>query len=422
MSFFKKDDLIAGLNYVNLISALLLVASLPVYYSKLQYWSLNVFFITYIIELFIEKKWKSVTWDKSKWVFIVMIIYFMLQFLYYPFEGNYALFNKILEQRLSFIGFSIVGIFGFNKFYKIRYFAYMFILCSFVIICYLIFNKIGFKNFILSKDKEHLFGQTRIKYVHGHMIFNSFLNVALIFVFYLTSIIKKYPFSMIINPLALLMGGVIYSILFFSDGRTGFVVANCLLLMMIFYKLWNWKKKLAVVITMGAIVGMIFIIFSHPRINEKSLDKEPRFAIWNVAINVIKEKPIFGYGASSAADVFMEKGSQDKKFQESGDVFLLKMMQKRDIQGGNPHDVFLKSLMDYGIFGLFIMLSIFILPVLYANNQLRFTVFLLIFSVVFQLIFEIFPTGVSPIMFCLLLALFLSPPKERRKETTLIEG
>lgn len=420
-----KNQLIRAVNGLNLMSGLLLILSFPVYYGKifhLQHWSVLVFFISYCIELFLEKKWQTFTWDKSKWVFIVFLAYFFIQILYFPFENNTHLYGKILEQRMAFLGFGIVGLFGFNKFYKIRYVAFMFILSGVLVSGYLLFDKIGIHNFILSNDKVQLFALERIKNIHGHMIFNSFLNVALIFVFYLLLIEKKYPFSKVINVFAILLGGFIYYILFISDGRTGFVVANCIVLMAIFYTLWNWKKTLAIIVTGVAMLAMVFIILNHPRINAQTLKREARFAIWDVAIKVIKEKPLLGYGASTAADVFMEKGSNDKEFIEVGDAFLLEMMVKRDIQGGNPHNIFLKSIMEYGVFGLAIILCLFIFPVIFAKKPLKFIVFLCVFSVVFQLFFEVFPTGILPLMFCLVIAVLLSPPKQGFETTSLNEA
>lgn len=406
--------------FLNIASLIFIICVFPNYkLNHYQYIASTVFFTSFFLEIFIEKRWKIFKWSNEKYFFISLIFFFLLQFFYYPVEQNLIFFHKIFEQRLPFLGFGIVGLFGLNNLYKLRYFAYAFILTSVFYILYII-NAIGFNEFIYSSDKQLLFEKFRIDMVNTHMIFNSFLNTALIFVYYLVFFEKHCPFKRLIKPLAFFFGLLIYYVLFISEGRVGFIVANCLIFMMFLYKLWLWRKKVAILFLFFGGVGLAFLISNHSRMNMNKVERDPRKLIWKEAIALIKEKPVVGYGASTGSIKFIDKCLSDSAFIKQNDFQLLFEMRNKTILGANPHNVFFKTLIEYGIIGIIVLLTMFIFPILFVNRYFCCFIFMYVFSVVVQLNFDVFVTGIHPMMFSLISTVFTLEGRKMRDAKLIV--
>jgi len=133
------------LNYINLIGCILISIRALFYNIEIPYLlnfgGLYLFFITWIIEFFVEKRWTNWHCDKTTIYFIVLISFFLLSLLYAPFDTT-KYFKNLLEKRYALISFGIVGLFGLNKKYKLSYFLNTIIITAIVAIIFLI-SKIG---------------------------------------------------------------------------------------------------------------------------------------------------------------------------------------------------------------------------------------------------------------------------------------
>src|ERR1035437_4754105 len=137
-----KQKIILVINYFNLVSLLLLAAA-SIYYYPIQKLAFLAFFGSYFIEFILEKKWENIVLDKKSIYYLVMAFFFLLAFIYYPFENTSKYFTWLVGRRLAIFGFAVVGFFGVNSKYKLNYILNTFIISSVVAILYLIFFRIG---------------------------------------------------------------------------------------------------------------------------------------------------------------------------------------------------------------------------------------------------------------------------------------
>jgi O-antigen ligase len=396
------NRIIKSVNVINLLSALFL-AFISIYsYNKIHNITLYIFFISYFLEIILEKKWSTFKWDKSKWLYIAFVAFFLLILVYHFFEENNNYFDYLLEKRLPLIGFAVVGLLGLNKKYKIEYFSITFLISSLVSIL-IIFYHMGIENFIVAEDKQTLFSHIRIENINNHMVFDFYLNLTIVLVWYLLS--NKWSALNKWSKTFLITGAlIILSVVLFSEGRSGFIAANVLLLSLIVIYFIKKNKKyllLGILICIAPIMGVF--ISNHSRMDISLLQNEPRIALWAVAIEMIQEKPIIGYGASNAQVVYDGKIKNDEKvLSYSYFVELLKNNMRID-----SHNQFLQTMMEFGLIGLFILLFIYFYPIYITDKKRRLLIIFYVFLTVNQSIFDMFLTVQFSLIFCLMLIVLL---------------
>ncbi len=408
VNFTKYIQIITkGINLINLISALFLVVQGIFPNSKVFNITLYVFFISYGCEFFLEQRWKTFVWDKTRWVFVLFLLFYALLLLYYPFESNHEHISTLLTYRLPFFAFGVIGLLGINKYYRLKYFAYVFMLITLCVIFYLIFFRIGISEFFENPDRASVFKEMRVKYVNTHMVFNYYTNISLILAYFL---INNYTgkYSLLIKiPLLVYMGFLFY-ILFLSEGRIGFITANLLVFIMIFISLWQWKKISAVAFSLIGVLVFLFIVYQHPRMfkNEDQLDKEFRLLLWEQAIELIEKEPILGYGPSTSAELFMQKCSINQEIIGAYDFPFMRGLELRKILCAHPHNQFLQTTLEFGLLGFLVLLLLNIVPIIVATRKRRIYVFLIILISVIQLMTDLYARGVPLIAFFMLITVF----------------
>ncbi|MFA6581942.1 MAG: O-antigen ligase family protein [Paludibacter sp.] len=393
-----KQQIIKYLNYLNLISILYLVAS-SIYTYRVQKIGFYAFFATYILEIILEKKWVNIQFDTKRIYYIVLAFFFFLAIIYLPFENSRKYTYLLLENRTSLFGFALVGFFGVNKEFKLNYFLNTFIISSIVAIAYLVFYRIGFMEFIHNPLRAELFTAERIKYVNSHMLFNFYLNVSLICVWFIltrswtrTIWWKNYLY---IGALTVILG-----FLSISEGRSGFAIGILLVLCFVFYEIWKRRKVMGLIA--GLLIPFLFIGIASQqrRMSEKMLETEPRWFLWESAVSVIKEKPVLGFGISDAQEKFDVART---KYQTED--YRLNWINSKHL---DSHDQYLQTTMEFGVFGLIILLFLYFYPIKIADkNKKAFTV-LIIFLCAYQSVFDMFVTGPFAVLFGILMLLILS--------------
>lgn len=390
--------LITSLNYINFCSALLLTAT-SIYYYSAQKVAFVLFFSSYLAEVLAEKKWKNIHFDKKSIYFFIMVLFYLLALFYFPFEHSSKYFSKLIVKRLPIFGFAIIGLFGINNKFKLNYFLNTFIISSVVAIVYLLFIRIGITEFITNPLREDAFTKARCLYANSHMEFNFYLNVSLIGIWYILTQSWKMTIwwkrVLYIGALTLIFG-----VLSISEGRSGFVASILLMLSFIFLKIWKRKKSIGLVVGILAPFLLINAVSHQRRMSKESLKAEPRIFLWESALSVIKEKPIFGYGISDAQEHFdiARTKFQTDEYRENWKAHNLL----------DSHNQYLQTTMEHGIIGLIILLYIYIYPVFLADRNRKLFSFLLLFLCAYQSTFDMFITGKFSAIFCILVILILS--------------
>jgi len=356
------------LNYITLLSAMYLTAS-QIFYYHIQKAGFFIFFSAYIIEIFVDKKWQCIKLDKKRVYFIVLAFFFILAIIYLPFENSKKYTYLLFEKRLSLLGFALVGFFGVNEKFKLNYFLNTFIISSVLTICYLLFIKIGFHQFISNPIRLDLFMEQRNKYVNSHMLFDFYLNVSLIGIWYILtrswSRTIWWKIGLYIVSLTIILGT-----LSISEGRSGFLLAIILMLGFVFFEIWKKKKIVGIVIAL--LIPFLFISLAshHRRMSQNKIKSEPRIFLWQAAVSIIKENPVFGNGISDAQEKFdvARTKYQTEEFR----------LETKDFPHLDSHNQYLQTTMEFGVIGALVLLFLLISPIFLASfNKKLFAFFLL---------------------------------------------
>ncbi|MFI3296501.1 MAG: O-antigen ligase family protein [bacterium] len=384
--------------YSTVATSLLLAASL-IFEIGLVRIPVTLFCCSVFADIIINRRWKNAKWDKSKLIFIAMILYYLLGWVSHSFETeNLDLFYREIENRLPFIAFGIIGLLGWvTPKLKPQHIAIVMIATS--LICTLwswttmlmieeLPNNFG--------EYQHLFIEHR---VNSHMVYNIYLNTTILFSIYSLLHTSKFK-SKIAYGSAI---AVLYAILLTTEGRVGFFTANLLIFGVISYLVFR-RKRLLFTIPYTAIAIILFgaVIMSHEKVKDSADD--PRIAIWENTINLIKEKPIFGHAINGARIAFIENRYNNEEF-----AHYLNFLEEenKDIVDAHPHNVFLNSMLEFGIIGILLLGFIYAYPLFVLRGE-RFVYtigFIMIIGV--QSLFESYTSWGVPLMLFLWLLTYL---------------
>ncbi len=401
--------------YLHLFCALWVVATqiFPFEYQRL---ALIGFATSYIIDYVFERRWSSFKWDKAKWVYVAMCVYYLLiplWNLWAETQGSTPHYADVLGKRVPFLAIGIIGLLGVSDKLKLRYFAFTIVLTSLFAIAYLV-GKVGFGEFLVAPDRLDLFVQARIAHLGTHMLFNIYLNVSVVFILYL------YLQRLKRKWLYLLLGvihGVILLVLLTTDGRVGFITAVLLHALCMLYAVWRWKRVLFKYGVVLITVGSVFVATTHERISLKRVMSDARAPIWRVASDMILEKPLLGYGVQDARSKFIVRGKQDADFTYWFKSKVENISETEAIadRRTHPHNAYLESVLEFGIVGFLLWLFLFVFPLLVVVPERRIYLFLFLSVFALQMLFEVVGTNTLPFLHAYGLLLWLSAGLPQKK-------
>jgi len=398
----KKFSFSLLVNYINLISAICLILGFMFSDFTFDRIVLIIYFVSYIIEIFTDKKFQNFKSDKKSGYFLVMLFFFFLSFIYVPFENGAAYTSLLIEKRLSLLVFGIVGLLGVNHLYKLNYFLYAFIFTSLGTIIYVLF-RVNISDFILSANRSELFTAMRIEYVNGHMIFNFYLNLALLSGWQLLRVNW--------NKMSFWYHGIMISILLFifaflsiTEGRSGFTASILLMISIITYELIRRKKIILFALLLVVPLIAVYAIKKNNRMSINNLKDEPRIFLWYSGLNVFSQSPVLGHGINDAQVAFDEVRvkNQDEEFK----------FYTQNLRHVDCHNQYIQTSMEFGVFGLIILLFLYIFPALIADKRYRTLSFFVVALCAYQSVFDMFATGSFSFIYAFLMVLILRSKAE----------
>ena len=399
------QKIVTVVHWFNLLAALFLTATMMFEYVDVPWGLLPqfLFFSSYIVEFFLDKKWKRVKLDKTHLYFLVMFGFFGLALVYYPFDST-TYFRVLLERRYALAGFAFVGFFGVNDKYKLSYFLNLFVVTSLLIIAYLLVVRIGLPDFFESDQKIRLFNRTRTAYVNQHMGFNLFLDLALVSIWYL------FKSSWRLMPIwkrvvYFLSAGIFLSCLLISEGRAGFLITIVLVCVIIGFELWERLSKWGLLMAFILVVIAIGFASQHQRIRNMRIEGDPRVFLWQSAWTVIKEKPLLGHGISTAQEHF---NIERERNQTSSFEYEVKTMWPDVII--DSHNQVTQTWMEFGLLGVCFLMYLWLSPLLIVDKKRRLFTLLMLLLCVNQAMFNPFITGSSSALFGVITLLLLRVP------------
>lgn len=390
---YLETKFLKAVRLTNLFSILLLVVSLSISFSSFQRIAFLIALVSYVTELILEKKWLTFKWENSaqQWFFVGIITYFFMQFFFLPFEKNTSYFQSVFEQRLPFLAFGIVGLLGLNKYFELKYFAWTFITTSVVLGLFLL-SKLNAEMF-QNEYRSDLLALIRIKYISSHMKFNYFLNISLVYIYYLVAVYKIRKNFWTIS--ALLTSFIVIIInLFLSDGRIGLI--SGLIIISVFILRYFWLRSIRLTIT-SLIVFFVFVallVQQNPRLTLTRIKEDPRKEIWKVAAHEIKKSNFAGVGASTASY-----------------NLALEFSNRKMENFKHSHNIFLQTLLEYGVIGFLLILSIFMITFFTVSQKYSIIIFVFTFITILQLLVGTFQMDLNPMVFLIAIVLIIHQSK-----------
>jgi len=409
------------LHIVNLFGALFLASTAILASFSVYKIGVSIFFVSYFVEIFVDKKWKSIAFDKKSLYYFVMLFFFLLALIYYPFDSSHY-FKGLLEYRYPLLGFGIVGILGLNERYKLNYFLNTLIISSVIVILYLIFVEVGVKEFFVESNRNFLFTEARRLHVNQHMMFNFYLNLSLISIWYILTRswkrIIKWKRYLYIAALCL-----IFFILSITEGRSGFLAGLLLMAGFLFFEIWRRRKVIGLAVALVAPFLLVLIASGHERLTKDMIANEARLFLWEATLPVIKENPVLGVGISRAQQAYDISRSEYETPEFHHVWFEIEKVSRID-----SHSQYLQTTMEFGVFGLLFLLFIYIFPYFIVEKRRQLFSFFILCLCAYQSIFDIFLTGQFATIFCVLMLLILSvennialeKPKQKREKSYFI--
>ncbi len=392
--------------YVQLSATMALVATLPLSdVNPLFRVSMAFFIVTYVADVILTKRYKQIAWDYRLLYFLVMLALFMLGFVYVPFSHTDVWFQPMMELRLPLLIFSIVGVFGLNSKHRFSYFVHIMPILAFIYSIYVLAGVNIGSFFSHGADRSYLFQIARIERLNQHMKYNFFMNTAVlcfvwIFVGYKFSKLKTVFYS-------LLMVIPVYT-LFITEGRSGFLAFLMVCVSIILYYTIKFRKWIMLGIYLFLFLGAAaYSLTTKWRLAPEQVKAEPRLFLWNdVALPLILERPVAGYGVSDAQSETMRL--KDEKLPPE-----LEQLWTPDNRV-DVHNQYLQTFLEFGVIGEIMLLFLYIFPIALVSGKRRAFMIVFVMLSMWQSFFDLFLMGQFGIMFCLTVILTLLPlePKD----------
>ena len=394
-------------SYFHIACTLFLFGAIPFYYSSVLQYSLIFFFVSFVADYIASQRWKQgFVMDKTRIVSLLLLLQFVLLFVFSFFEADTRYLSTIYEYRMSFLGFGIVGLLGVSDKFRVRHFAYASALTivPFLIVLYNVLPPY-FQDIETIKYKIITISEYRGLHICSHMTLNIFLCVGIILFSKVISMSKNN----LEKAFSVFMILVFYGIVMTSQGRVGMMNANIVLAcILIRFTIKKLKILIPTIIAILSVVVMlgIFILSDNPIKKEISVlnRTNPREYIWKDGVELIKESPLIGIGASTNALRVKERLLGDELLCGMED-FLIMHLKQEHVFGMHTHNQFMQSWQEYGIIGIFAILALFGAIFWVSRRSLSLS---MIFLVIFiQLITEVIDGGVTSIGFCFYVYLIL---------------
>lgn len=385
------------LNYINIFGFIWVFITCIFHFVDYSYWftygGLYLFCTTWCIEFVIEKRWRDWTMSREKYFSVLLLLFFVLGLCYYPWDGT-LYFKHHIELRYPLLGVGIIGLFGVNRLYNKQLIFRTMAVVSVSIVMFL-YIKCGIHNLITSPDRINILAEMRRQYVNAHMGFNYYLDATLIGIWYL--LFHSGEERRWMKALLVCSGLIIFSALFLSDGRSGLGMGIIITLALIVYEVWSRSRIVAIAILIAGIMGSSIILTNHPRISNQSIRNELRFCYWHSALDLIKDRPILGYGISNAQEQFDEV---NMRYIQKENEYFWRVVNTHYV---DSHNQYLQTMLEFGLVGLLFLLTIYLSPIWLSEPSARVLTIALSALSMGQSMVDVFLTGQFAMIYCMLM-------------------
>ena len=401
-----KSILPCVVEWINVLATLYLISTLVTSFNH-QRPALYAYFISVVLDIIVNRRYANVKWQKTKWTFVAMILFYVCVWIWHIFEQcNSEIFFRTTDIRLPFLAFGVLGLcFNRNPQIKIRYIAYTMLVTSIVSIVYIVLKRsdILFATDMTINMLREVLPQIRQELLHvTHIEYNLYLNCTMVMCFICFANCKD-RLNRIIFAISTLF---IYALLLLNEGRIGFITANILFLLFVVSAIYQYKPKLLLPAIVIFTMVVVAFVNGHDRLNINYISEDPRGTIWKEAYAIIKEKPIVGHGVCCGKQLLIERTTTNPDLNHFWRLWY-RLYPNYNKNRFHCHNAFLESAIEFGLIGIIISISIFLLPILLASNRQRLYISLFVLTFAIQAMFESFTSHFQILLFCLILYLFI---------------
>lgn len=368
-----------------------------------QFGGIYLFVATWLVELFLDKRWRYK--PGKEWIYYALqLAFFALAFIYWPWDGD-VYFQHHAELRVPLLAFCLIGLFGINKCYSKAIIINTMVIASVCAILF-VYSMTGWREALFSADRVTLIAECCTRYLSSHTRFDFFLISTLIGMWYLLFHADRQPalWQKIVYPLAALL---ILFMLLHSEGRSGFFMGIAVVGLMTVIELYRLNKWLSVAVSVTALAALVVLSAHHPRISTETMHYDLRYSYWQAASEMIKEKPVLGYGMSRAQEVFDQTCP---KYVSADDCYFWEVRQRHFV---DSHNQYLQAMLEFGILGLVLLLAIYVSPLVlcWGKREWWLVLFFTLISMG-QSMVDMFLTGQFGILYGLLFLMSLKMPND----------
>lgn len=404
------------ISWIFAAAALFYFIMLPWMHHPTQRVAFIIFYSAFLLDFVINKRYKEITFSKTSILYVCFIVYFLLVAASALFEQDPRHAGSIIEGRLSFLGIGIVGLLGgLNDKIKVNHFAYAGTIMSLICIIHVL-NLMGWSVFWENPTRFEIFNDFRHHNINAHMGFNFYLLLSVILTYCTAK--KTGSYGKLDRAMTWFCSVSSIVLLWFvinSQGRIGMVLAILLILFIVADVLKHkpvFLGSAAFIIVLAAVMAII----NEPRFSAESLtEQNPRLAIWELSWEKICEKPVSGYGSSSAYCVLKDEFLTEQWKSRINDGMIYDCLAQDGWWAAHSHNHLLQSWLELGIPGLLVSLAIMLLPFFCLRRDKLFLTFCLAFLFIdLQLMTDVIDGSYSAKHFCFYYLMMLSLQGDKR--------
>lgn len=310
---------------------------------------------------------------------------------------------------------------GITDKFRMEYMAIVMLVVSVSIIGYLMYcTGLKFDDFVVWTSN---FNKIRATNINSHMVVNLYWNISIILAIFILSYRRDFHVGARIGILLLMIP--IFFALLITEGRTGLLTMFVINFVFLVHYYIRHRSQKWILLLVGAFVVCTWAILdNNERIIEARTNRNPRIYIWKVAVEMIKDRPIGGYGVCSARHEFIKRGLNDTDFRqyyaESYCSSEAVIKHHASINLMHPHNVLLETWMQFGIIGVLIWIACCILPWCMRLDEYQLYVDMCVLTFAIQACFESLGTHLQPLYLCLPVLLYHSQYVAKKGKQVII--
>lgn len=409
-------------SYLPVIGLVCLSSSILFTYGPYQRISLFIFAFAYPLDYICNLRWKQWQWDRNKIVYVLFIAFFLLIPIWHLFDAQYTpILQDTIEKFIPFLFIGICGIMGMTDKFKMEYIVYAMLLTSVGVIVFIL-TLVGMPNPDSLNHWVDAFNIKSHEYINTHMVLNLYWNLSIILGLYFLWHSRSRKLWKVLVFICMVP---ICISLCMTDGRTGTLTFIGTIFFVMLYCISVYRKWWMMGILFGFIIGSCTFLMQRHRFVAATHEKDTRVYIWDVSIDMIKEKPLLGYGVCSARSEFVERGMSDDDFYNRYANPLVSYLKSRnlkvDLSIMHPHNAFLETWAQFGIIGLVLLIGCLISPFAMRLKKNQLFLNLCIYVFLMQSFFESMGSNLQPMYLCLMVLLWNSHQINASRKNTQIQ-